>query len=101
MQRTSVTNRFAPYVLYALGLVLVVVTIVGNHGVLHLIGIKNEVSVLDQKNRSLQSETVRVSSEIAATKNSDAHLEKIAREELGLSRRGEIVYIFPSSSSDQ
>ena len=89
-------NRFANLILFCLALVMLLFTLVGNHGLLHLERLKHEIKLMDTKNRELSAEATEVQNEIDAVKHSRAALEKRAREELGLAKENEIVYIFPS-----
>ena len=90
-------SHITPKILLGIALLLLLVTIAGNHGLLHLQKINNELRQLEGKNLSLQSEITALEHRIFALQNDDAELERVAREELGLSRTGEIVYIFPQT----
>lgn len=87
-------KAFKPAALILVILVLIVFTTYGSHGLLHLREINNELAVLQKKNNALESEITVVSRDINDLKNQNFALEKKAREELGLSRPDEIVYIF-------
>jgi cell division protein FtsB len=54
---------------------------------------------LDDKNFQLQRSNAMLRERIHRLRHDDRHLEKLAREELGLVREGEIVYRFASSES--
>lgn len=54
---------------------------------------------LEERTRALQQENELLREKIYRLGNDDRYLEKVAREELGLAREGEIVYRFPSSKS--
>ncbi len=43
----------------------------------------------------LQSENARLRAEIESVKKSSYAIERIAREDLGMSRKGEVVYMLP------
>ncbi len=87
-------RRFAPIVLSLLVGILLVFTTFGSHGLLHLKEINNELAILEDKNTSLEREINQISRQVTELKVSKHALERKAREELGLSRTGEIVYIF-------
>ena len=55
--------------------------------------------MLEERNFLLQRENEALRERIYRIRNDDRYLEKIAREELGLVRPGEIVYRFPSTES--
>lgn len=75
-------------------------TVQGRHGLLYLNQIDNELAGLRKELRQTESEIVTVSNEMYAFENNDLLLEKKARETLGLSRPGDIVYILISESSE-
>ena len=87
---------------YALSMLLVTLalfTIFGERGGLHLWRLWGGKKQLDERNFLLQKENEILRERIYRLKNDDYYLEKIAREELGLVRPGEIVYRFVSSHS--
>lgn len=45
--------------------------------------------------RRLEAENARLRNEIESVKRSTFAVERIAREELGMSKRGELVYLLP------
>lgn len=90
-------NRFAPIILVCLALVLLFFTVKGEHGLLHLQQLQQKQQILEQKNRELESEITSLQNKVYGIRQDPAFLEKTAREQLGLSKPGEIVYIFPES----
>ncbi len=79
------------------GLMVLYFTVAGSHGLLHLQKINNELALLDQKNRELESEILDLENKVYGIKTSRFELEKSVRQELGYARPGEIVYITPQS----
>ena len=79
-------------------LALLVLTVIGNNGLLHLQDLNNKRDALSHKNRELQSDIAALQHKIVAVRRSNAALEKVAREELSLAREDEIVYIFPETA---
>jgi cell division protein FtsB len=75
-------------------MVLAFFTVAGRHGLLALVQMDAKVAELTGQNSNLESEIVEMKNQIYAVQHSDFALEKHAREELGLSKPGEIVYIF-------
>ncbi len=55
--------------------------------------------MLDEKTFRLQKENETLRERIYRLRHDDLYLEKIAREDLGLARPGEIIYRFASSES--
>ena len=87
------------YLLGSLILLLLLVTIVGERGALHLLRLRGEKSQLDEQNFRLQKENEALRQRIAHIRNDNNYLEKLAREELNLVRPGEVVYRFPKADS--
>ena len=86
------------WALYALGffiISLLVLTAVGERGVLHLWRLRGEKAKLDEENYRLQKENEGLRQRISKLRNDNFYLEKMAREELNLVRPGEIIYRFP------
>ncbi len=84
-----------PYLLVGAAAFLTLLSIYGAHGLIHLRELEGELQSVRQKNAALEDQGASLESEIVALRRSPAALEKRAREELGVSRPGEIVYIFP------
>ena len=74
-------------------------TIFGDRGALHLWRLWGEKKRLDERNFLLQRENETLRDRIYRLRHDDLYLEKVAREELGLARPGEIIYRFGSSES--
>jgi len=74
-------------------------TTFGERGLLHLWRLSEAKRKLDDKNFQLQRSNAMLRERIHRLRHDDRHLEKLAREELGLVREGEIVYRFASSES--
>ena len=87
-------QRFTPFLLITLACALSYFTIQGSHGWLQLKRINQEASAFSAKNRAMESEIHQIQSEIISINNSDYTLERHAREELGLAKPGETVYLF-------
>lgn len=79
------------------GLMVLYFTVAGSHGLLHLQKINNELALLAEKNRELESEILDFENQAYGIKNNRFELEKTVRQELGYARPEEIVYITPQS----
>ncbi|NIO09618.1 MAG: septum formation initiator family protein [Deltaproteobacteria bacterium] len=93
-----------PWLGFALLLLLVgfaVFTALGERGVLHLWRLTEENKRLGEKNFRLHRDNEILREKIHRLRHDNRYLEKIAREELGLVRPGEIVYQFASSGSKE
>ena len=93
-------SRFSSTILTLIAIALLFFTVFGNQGLLHLMRVEQELDSLQQKNRKLESEIVELTNRIYGIRTSEEVLEKNAREQLGLSKPGEIVYIFPSAAKE-
>ena len=87
-------KKITPYVFATAALVLLFFTVMGSNGLIHLFNLRNEVSRLQRSNDTLEEDIATLHGQIFSIENSSFDLEKKAREELGLSRKDEIVYIF-------
>lgn len=72
---------------------------VGDHGLPKLFAINRELNTLEAKNRALETDITETKNKIYSLSSDDLTLERRAREELGLVKPGEVVYIFPDKSS--
>ncbi len=94
-------SRFASAVLLLISFILLLTTLFGNRGVLHLIQLKARSAENEQRNRELESGIAAYSKKVRDLDSSLPALEKTAREELGLSRPGEVIYFFDEKDPNQ
>lgn len=77
----------------ALGLVLFVIAAVyGDHGLVHLLRLRTEQQALEHVAFQLQQHNEALRERIQQRRSDDAYIEKLARERLGLVKKGEIIY---------
>lgn len=72
---------------------LVVGSLFGDRGILHLMAQRERALVLAREIEALRGENARLAGDIAALRTDPAAIERIAREELGLARPGETVFL--------
>ncbi len=72
---------------------LILNSLFGSRGMLHLAGQRERVSALQSEIDQLRNENHRLMIEIAALRTDPAAIERIAREELGYVRPDETVYL--------
>jgi cell division protein FtsB len=65
----------------------------GDRGLLHLIDQRHRAEALAHEIEDLQAENARLATEIAALRSDPRAIERLAREELGLARPGETVFL--------
>jgi cell division protein FtsB len=69
-----------------------VAAVYGDHGLAHLSRMRAEQRDLERTAFELQQHNARLREHIGRLRSDDAYLEKLARERLGLVRKGEILY---------
>ena len=74
-------------------LALVVGSIFGDRGLINLFQKREQVHMLRQEIAALKADNARLVREVAALKESPRAIEQLAREELGLARPGETVFL--------
>jgi cell division protein FtsB len=87
---------------YALGfvcIVLVVDALVGDKGLLDTIRARRQYAVLAADLAHKREENARLREKVRLLSNDPATIESLAREELGLIRPGEMVFIIRDSKS--
>jgi cell division protein FtsB len=72
---------------------LTVGSVFGDRGILNLVGKRRQVEALREELDGLRAENARLSSEITALRTSPRAIERLAREELGLARPDETVFL--------
>src|SRR5262245_659853 len=73
----------------------------GDRGYLRLLDKRDRTEGLAHDVDRLQSENVRLAAEIRALKTEPRAIERIAREELGLARPGEKVFLIPEERAEE
>jgi cell division protein FtsB len=94
MLQSRSTQRRVVYIFTSLLVALALFTAFGERGVFHLWRLWGEKKHLEDKNFLLQMENEALRERVSRIRRDDLYLEKIAREELGLVRPGEMVYRF-------
>ena len=72
---------------------LTVGSVFGDRGILNLLGKRRQVEALRGELEGLRAENARLASEIAALRTSPRAIERLAREQLGLARPDETVFL--------
>jgi cell division protein FtsB len=93
------SQRWAVYLFSSLLVALSLFTAFGERGVFHLWRLWSEKKQLEEKNFLLQKENETLRARAYRILHDDLFLEKVAREELGLVRPGEMVYHFAAADS--
>jgi cell division protein FtsB len=74
---------------------LAVDAVYGDHGLQHLSHMRAEQVELERTAFDLQQNNARLRDRIRRLRSDDTYLEKLARERLGLVKKGEILYRLP------
>ena len=72
---------------------LIVGALFGDRGVLQLIDQRNRAAALARDLEEIRAENARLAAEILALRSDARAVERLAREELGLARPGETVFL--------
>lgn len=72
----------------------------GNTGIIHLVQSKYRQKSLEKSVTLMEEENRRATAEIQALRNDLKTVERLAREELGLIKKGEVVYKFIIKKED-
>jgi cell division protein FtsB len=73
---------------------IVIYSCLGERGLKNVLSMRKELQKIEQNNRSLEQENKSLKEYSNLLKNDTHYIEKIAREELGLLKPGEVVYFF-------
>jgi len=96
MPRSAVRDsRVTLRALLLVGGVLGISIFFSNRGIAELQQARKRVAELHADVARLQTENARLRSEIDSVKKSTYAVERIAREELGMSKKGEVIYLLP------
>jgi len=80
---------------------LVVAALFGDRGMLHLIAQKERAEALAREIEDLRTENRRLASDIVALKHDPGAIERLAREQLGLARPGETVFLIREGAASE
>jgi cell division protein FtsB len=90
-----VTLRFVGLLSTALTLVFLISFVFSDRGLPELQHARQRVDSLKSEIARLEADNARLRAEIESVKKSSYAVERIAREDLGMSRKGETVYMLP------
>lgn len=77
----------------AVGSIFIVSLVFSGRGTVELQQSRKRVAHLQADIKQLETENARLRSEIDSVRRSTYAVERIAREDLGMSKRGEVVYL--------
>jgi cell division protein FtsB len=92
---SRVTLRAFTLIAATLAVVLGLSFFFSNRGIAELQHARKRVADLQADINRLQAENARLRGEIESARKSTYAVERIAREDLGMSKKGEVVYVLP------
>ena len=92
---TQVTLRVVILLSGVLTIVFLISFFYSDRGIAELRRARVRVAQLHGDIKHLESENARIRAEIDSVRKSSYAVERIAREDLGMSRKGEVVYMLP------
>lgn len=94
-------SRVSPLLTLVITAALSAVALTGARGLASLRDVRRQTAALLQQNLVLEAEVGELRNRLQALQVSPFALEKKAREDLGLSKPGEIVYLFDNVASQR
>ena len=86
-------KKLVAYLIYGVSALLVILSIFGSHGVVQLGNLIKDERNLERKQIELSLAVEKSRAELEQIENNPSELERRARNDLGLSREGEILYV--------
>lgn len=90
----ELVERTLPIAVLALALVAVPVLVFQPEGLPRVRSLQHELEAVDKENAELRSEVDRLRASVRDLRDDPAAVERIARDELGLVRKSEVVFQF-------
>ena len=87
-------GRYAPFFIIVLALFTALLSLIGDGNYNNLVRLQNSLESQKDMNQKARSHLRGLKHEIYGIKNNDRMLEKAARNELGMAKQGEQVFIF-------
>jgi cell division protein FtsL len=80
---------------------LAVGSVFGDRGIINMLSERQKVEALRGELEALRTENARLAGEIADLRSNPRALERLAREQLGLARPDETVFVIRDAPSDE
>jgi cell division protein FtsB len=80
---------------------LAVGSVFGDRGILSMVGEREKIEALRGELDGLRAENARLAAEIKDLRQNPRAIERLAREELGLARPDETVFLIRDAASDE
>ena len=82
-----------------LGLILVALAVFGNNGIITYTQLHQNYHEMELRVEELNRENKRLAEEISGLRNDPFIIERIAREDLGMVKPGEVLYLVPQGGN--
>ena len=93
-------SLFTMILIAAFGIVMLLISVVGNYGILATNRLEAREQNLIKKLNYMYLEKILMTEEIDALKTNPAFIELIARKQLGLVRSGELIFYLPEPTKN-
>jgi cell division protein FtsB len=90
-------RRTLPIAMLSLAIVTVPVLVLAPEGLPRLRSLQRELLDVNEENEELRRDIARLRTEVHSLQNDPAAVERIARDELGMVRKNEVVFQFGKS----
>ncbi len=67
----------------------------GEHGIRDLFALRSHLNHIEERNQEIRNTHLQLTAEIERLRKSERFIEKVAREELGMVKDGELIFVFP------
>jgi cell division protein FtsB len=91
---SDVVQRTLPIAMLSLALIAVPLLVLGPQGLSRLQALERELDGVEAENAELRRNVAQLRVEVQALRDDPAAVERIARDELGMVRRNEVVFQF-------
>jgi cell division protein FtsB len=91
----ELVQRFLPMAILVVAVAFVPAMMLAPTGLPRLRGLERELADVESENQDLRREIGRLQREVQHLRDDPAAIERIARDELGLVRKSEVVFQFP------
>ncbi len=100
-RNTQITLRVVALLSTVLLVLFFITFVFSDRGISELQFSRKRVESLHADIKRLESDNARLRADIDSVKQSTYAVERIAREDLGMSKKGEVVYMLPKTKSEE
>lgn len=93
-------KQYVPIIIVALAIAVALLSILGDESFAKLTQFRSSISAQKDKNDVLSDRVNKLRQEVAGLQTNDRVLEKAARNELGMARPNEMIFLFEEPKRD-